>query len=388
MTSFVFNPFTSNFDSVLSVGSVIPSGTANTALYLNASKVLSSSSGFQYFDTLPGGSGSAEYGLGLTRTLARTIDVSTPSTALFQAALTDTDTFIASGNDGSSAFYAANYSLLVGGSANLNTDVVQLSYIGFAGTLNSSGTQTLRGSTDFSVAYVGASGTVNMGSISVPTDAGDININLYGGVFTAAAQVNVVAPSNPTQTVYGVYATANRGGAMTPNACYGGYLKGLSGTLNYGVYAEGTTAGVYSKGHFVPFTNNTYDLGTSALRIRKVWVVDADYSGAVSVAGTLTTTAGRKVKRTAVSDAGYTVLSTDEIIAYTALTAGRTATLPNATGNSGQIFTIKDETGSASLYNITIATGGGNIDGAGTYVMNLPYQSISLYSNGTNYFIV
>jgi hypothetical protein len=371
MTSFVFNPFISNFDSVISVGSVVPSAMANTVAYFNGSKVLSSSTGFEYYDTLPGGTGLAEYGLGLTRTLARTVDISTVSTALLQATLTNTDTFIASGNDGSSAFYASNYTLLVGGSANLNTDVVQLSYIGFSGTLNNSGIQTLRGSTDFGVSYIGAQGVVNMSSISVPTDAGDIGIRLYGGIFTASAQINVVAPANPTQTVYGVYATASKGGAMVPNACYGAWLRGSLGTLNYGAYVEGTTAGLYTKGHILPFTTNTYDIGESATIMRTGYFKKLDLTTATTSSDGVFIGGAKFYQDTATSGSGGTLVnprvryaSGNLLVAgatHTSTSAGEfalqaTKTFTPAANTSGRCWGFNFSVNATSAFNFTDAT--------------------------------
>lgn len=90
--------------------------------------------------------------------------------------------------------------------------------------------------------------------------------------------------------------------------------------------------------------------------------------------------------RTAVADTAYSALSTDVIIAYSTLTAGRQITLLAASAVSGQIFIIKDEAGAAATYTITIATVSGNIDGAATKTITSNYGVVRVYSNGTNYF--
>lgn len=97
---------------------------------------------------------------------------------------------------------------------------------------------------------------------------------------------------------------------------------------------------------------------------------------------------GQAVRRTTVSDASYTALAIDYIIAYTSLTTGRTVTLKDATTlDSGQTYVIKDEAGTAGTNNITIATTGGQtIDGAATKVINTNYGSMKLYSNGSNWY--
>jgi hypothetical protein len=81
-----------------------------------------------------------------------------------------------------------------------------------------------------------------------------------------------------------------------------------------------------------------------------------------------------------VNDADYTTTLTNGLlIAYTALTAPRTVTLPPAT-TSGQIVTVVDESGACNPTNIiTIA---GTIDGATNKTLNSPYSAITLESNG------
>ena len=90
--------------------------------------------------------------------------------------------------------------------------------------------------------------------------------------------------------------------------------------------------------------------------------------------------------RTPVNDTNYTVLSTDYLIAYTNLTAGRTMTLPSASGNTFKTYVAKDESGSAATFNITISGGTNTIDGATTKIINSNYGSFEIYSNGVNYF--
>lgn len=98
---------------------------------------------------------------------------------------------------------------------------------------------------------------------------------------------------------------------------------------------------------------------------------------------------GQIVKRTAVNDANYNVTQYDYIIAYTALSAGRTVTLlaPDAT-NTNQVFVIKDEAGGAGANNITITPAAGNIDGAASIAINTNYGAVRIYNNGTNYFTI
>jgi len=94
--------------------------------------------------------------------------------------------------------------------------------------------------------------------------------------------------------------------------------------------------------------------------------------------------------RTAVSDANYTILATDYLVAYTALTAARTATLPAAAAsNAGQMWIVKDESGAAATYAIAVKTSGGNIDGVSGSTgktISINYGKLYVYSSGGNYY--
>lgn len=92
-------------------------------------------------------------------------------------------------------------------------------------------------------------------------------------------------------------------------------------------------------------------------------------------------------KRTPVSDAAYSALSTDRLIAYTALTAARAVALPAAAAFPlGEILWIVDETGnSTNVKTITAnANGSDTIVGSASAVISGPYGIIGLESNGSN----
>lgn len=76
-------------------------------------------------------------------------------------------------------------------------------------------------------------------------------------------------------------------------------------------------------------------------------------------------------------------------VGVTSTAAARTITLPNpASLNTGQKFTVKDESGAAGTNNITISGNGANIDGAATKVISTNFGSVDLYFNGTNFFVI
>jgi major tropism determinant Mtd-like protein len=88
--------------------------------------------------------------------------------------------------------------------------------------------------------------------------------------------------------------------------------------------------------------------------------------------------------RTAVNDAPCSVLATDRLVAYTALTAARVVTLPASSGYpTGTRLVVVDETGNCStIKTLTIAPSGTDlIDGAATAIVNVPYGFIGLESN-------
>lgn len=95
------------------------------------------------------------------------------------------------------------------------------------------------------------------------------------------------------------------------------------------------------------------------------------------------------IPRTTVADVNYTASTSDYLIAYTTLTAARTVTLPAPTGPTAeQIYIVKDETGNAGSFNITVAGTSGTIDGAANKVISTNYGSLKVYHNGSNYFTV
>jgi hypothetical protein len=91
--------------------------------------------------------------------------------------------------------------------------------------------------------------------------------------------------------------------------------------------------------------------------------------------------------RTAVADANYAALTTDRVVAYTALTAPRTITLPAATAfPQGAVLRVVDESGACSAANtLTISRAGTDqIVGGSAFVLNGAYQAVALESNGSN----
>lgn len=91
--------------------------------------------------------------------------------------------------------------------------------------------------------------------------------------------------------------------------------------------------------------------------------------------------------RHAVSDINYSAQAADTYVAYAALTAPRTITLPMADSYPpGQPLWIADETGACSTGSpiIIAAAGADTIAGQPNVLLASPYQKLALHSNGTN----
>ncbi|MGO9743987.1 MAG: hypothetical protein ACLPN5_21210 [Roseiarcus sp.] len=89
--------------------------------------------------------------------------------------------------------------------------------------------------------------------------------------------------------------------------------------------------------------------------------------------------------RTPVSDANYTALATDRLIAYTAITAARTVTLCASSAYPlGAVLTVVDESGACSSSDtITVAAAGTDtVDGAANAQIAAAYGTLALESNG------
>ena len=117
--------------------------------------------------------------------------------------------------------------------------------------------------------------------------------------------------------------------------------------------------------------------------------VSIDLNGYTIINGRVNFTESQVIKRTATA-VSYSTLTTDYLIGVTNTDAARTVTLESdAAAIAGFVYRIKDESGGAGTNNITIATEGGEtIDGAATFVLNSDHESITVYSDGTNWNVV
>jgi hypothetical protein len=87
------------------------------------------------------------------------------------------------------------------------------------------------------------------------------------------------------------------------------------------------------------------------------------------------TSSGRRLKTTLVNNTDYNVLSSDDIIIITNLSATRTITLPSSPV-SGDNYTVKDQSAQATTYPISVSGNGNNIDGSASYSIDVDYAAV------------
>lgn len=94
---------------------------------------------------------------------------------------------------------------------------------------------------------------------------------------------------------------------------------------------------------------------------------------------------------TDVNAATYDLATDDTIlsVSYTGTGAVTSLTLPTAQTVNGRVVYIKDAGGNAGTNNITIDTEASEtIDGAATLVLGTDYESATLYSDGSNWYVI
>ena len=229
-------------------------------------------------------------------------------------------------------------------------------------------TQTFAGSKTFSAALALTAGITGPLSVSGATTLSTTlsvtgSTTLAGGAvesaFSGGSWLNLptTGPSGIGSGGAGVDAwlgySAGAGDWFT-NAAKGDInIRNTSGSLNFG-----NTSGTIG----VSLLNNELGIGLRGA------------TSLLEVAGPIATAISTKT-------ANYTLTSTDStILANGAITV----TLPTATGIGGRQYTIKNISTSA----VTIASAGGTIDGATTISLTSHYESVTVQSNGTNWWVI
>jgi hypothetical protein len=90
---------------------------------------------------------------------------------------------------------------------------------------------------------------------------------------------------------------------------------------------------------------------------------------------------------TATKTTGYTITASDTVIFADASSGGVTITLPVASGLSGYRFYVKRIDSSGNSCSVT-RSGSDTIDGATSQSLDLQYTSLTIVSNGSNWYII
>lgn len=204
-------------------------------------------------------------------------------------------------------------------------------------------------------------------------------------------------PGAPVETL-----TSNAGGAVPPTAGNINVIGGnnITGTGNPGTSTitfdlTGTTNHALQVGNATGSLTSLALAGDGQIPIGSAGAdpVIANITAGAGItiangAGSITISAagGDLLAYTNVNTTPYVVLNTDEFLGVDCSGGAITIQLPNAP-STGRVFYIKDRTGFANTFNITVTTVGGlvNIDGATSYVMNTQYAAISVLFSGTDY---
>lgn len=241
--------------------------------------------------------------------------------------------------------------------------------------------------------FGGSSNTASGGSSAT---LGGSN-NTASGASTIAIGSNCVASTGSANTAIGNAATASSAGGSSTAIGRSPTASGNEAmAIGRSVVASGTNSNAMGYGIIVSGVNS-FGIGLDTDTTRDL-AQDNSLSimggnvgvGTLAPNSTLHIQGSQSIQRTPVAAGNYNVLSTDYLIAKTAITAlGDTITLPDpaATGiGDGKIFLIKDEAGTAAIDNITINATAGNIDGAATATINVNYGGEGFYTDGVDWF--
>lgn len=135
-------------------------------------------------------------------------------------------------------------------------------------------------------------------------------------------------------------------------------------------------------------TSYVCNTGTATPAAHVLNVLGASSATTSGSGNTITITVNQTVLAYTPTAISYIIQNTDDIIGVTSTAAPRTMTLPNSGLVTGKSWTIKDESGGAATNNITISGNGANIDGSPTFAINTNYGAVTIYYNGSNFFIV
>jgi hypothetical protein len=136
-------------------------------------------------------------------------------------------------------------------------------------------------------------------------------------------------------------------------------------------------------------TDGSGDIGgVSSGRPWNIYAKNTITGGSLSSSNGITNNGGYLCKYVAQAT-NYTLTTNDYVVGVSDLSAIRTMTLPSAS-TAGRMYIIKDQSGAASQTNYIriLPQAGQTIDGQSDYKVVMPYESVMLVSNGSNWFII
>lgn len=239
--------------------------------------------------------------------------------------------------------------------------------------------------------------TISSQVSSVLTLSGDTNVVLniatgvLNSVFIGGQQVKnkkLVLYTNDYTSEHEFYGFGINGGILryqTPTAAGHKFYCGLTTTTSqevFSIYNNGLTA-LRSLNMSSNDISNVNTLGVTTINATTINSTNTIITGTTKTAGLV---CGH---RTITNN--QTLTETDYFVSVQTSSGAITITLPLISGltySTGRNWKIKDISGLASRNNITINTSSPNLlDGSSTLVINANYSSISIYSDGTNYYI-
>ena len=226
------------------------------------------------------------------------------------------------------------------------------------------------------------------------TLSGDLLGTTTQNAFTASTTLNV--GNAATQVSIG----ATTGAFIHNNPTVGGSQATVNlwnttaTTINLG--GAGTTVSIGATTGGLNINNPTVGGSQSTVNLWNTTATTINFGGAATAinigASTGITTITNSLTVVGGLSFGYASYTTSSAVASNVSIVGIRSsapismTLPAVV--TGKTLQIKDELGNSATYPITIIPASGTIDGQGNFILSANYGSITVYSNGTNWFII